>query len=236
MKKLTIIKGLTLLAMMTFATVSFMGCSTNKDTDNKEDAAKSQEASDYKELKSIPQDVAPSTENLPVATIKIKDLGTMEVELYPSIAPNTVNNFISLSNSGFYNGLIFHRIIEDFMVQGGDPLGNGQGGPGYSIKGEFSSNGKENNLKHKVGIISMARSLDKDSAGSQFFIVTKDSPHLDGEYTSFGRVISGMDILSKMNAVKTDSKDKPTSDVVIESITVNTKGISYNEPEKLEEK
>lgn len=173
-----------------------------------------------------------STENLPIATIKIKDYGNIEAELYPDIAPNTVNNFISLANDGFYNNLTFHRIIEGFMIQGGDPEGTGAGGPGYSIKGEFKSNGFENNLKHEKGVLSMARTNDPNSAGSQFFIMTEDASHLDGQYAAFGKVISGIDVLEKLEKVETDSNDKPKTDVIIESITVDTKGEKYNKPEK----
>lgn len=170
---------------------------------------------------------------LPVATIVFKDFGTVEVELYPHIAPNTVNNFISLSNNGFYDGLTFHRIIKDFMIQGGDPDGTGMGGPGYSIKGEFTNNKFKNDLAHTEGIISMARSQNKNSAGSQFFIVTKDAPHLDGQYASFGKVISGMDIIHEIENVETDNNDKPIKDIIIESVKVDTKGINYNEPDKM---
>lgn len=170
---------------------------------------------------------------LPVATIVFKDYGTVEAELYPHIAPNTVNNFISLANSGFYDNLTFHRIIKDFMIQGGDPEGTGMGGPGYSIKGEFTKNKFKNDLKHTEGVLSMARSQNKDSAGSQFFIMTKDIPSLDGQYASFGKVISGMDIIHEIENVETDANDKPVKDVVIESITVDTKGEKYDEPEKI---
>lgn len=169
---------------------------------------------------------------LPIATIVIKDYGTIEAELYPHIAPNTVNNFISLANNGFYDGLTFHRIIKDFMVQGGDPNGDGTGGPGYSIKGEFTKNKFKNDLKHAEGILSMARSQNKNSAGSQFFIMTKDTPHLDGEYAAFGKVTSGMDIVHKIENIETSANDKPVKGVVIESIKVDTKGVKYDEPEK----
>ena len=170
---------------------------------------------------------------LPVATIEFKDFGSVDIELYPHIAPNTVNNFISLANSGFYDGLTFHRIIKDFMIQGGDPDGTGMGGPGYSIKGEFTSNKFKNDLAHTEGVISMARSQSKNSAGSQFFIVTKDASHLDGQYASFGKVISGMDIIHEIESIETDSNDKPIKDVIIESIKVDTKGIDYKEPETM---
>lgn len=176
-----------------------------------------------------------STGELPIATIKVKDFGTIKAELYPDKAPNTVNNFISLANSGFYDGLIFHRVIKDFMNQGGDPDGIGTGGPGYSIKGEFSSNGYTNNdLKHTAGVLSMARSNNPDSAGSQFFIMAKEASYLDGDYAAFGKVTEGMDVVEAINSVETDRNDKPLKDVVIESITVDTKGIDYKEPEKIQ--
>ena len=172
-------------------------------------------------------------DELPIATIVVKDFGTIEAELYPHIAPNTVNNFISLANSGFYDGLTFHRIIKDFMIQGGDPEGTGMGGPGYSIYGEFTKNKFKNDLAHTEGVLSMARSQNKNSAGSQFFIVTKDSPHLDGQYASFGKVINGLDIVHKIENVETDSNDKPINSVVIESIKVDTKGVEYKSPDKM---
>ena len=171
-------------------------------------------------------------ENLPLATIKIKDYGIIEAVLYPEAAPNTVNNFISLANKGFYNNLKFHRIIKDFMIQGGDPVGDGTGGPGYSIEGEFTSNGIPNGLKHTKGVLSMARTQDPNSAGSQFFIMTNASPHLDGEYAAFGEVISGLDVLDKIANVKTKSNDMPKDDVIIESISVDTKEVEYKEPNK----
>lgn len=170
---------------------------------------------------------------LPVATIEFKDFGSVDIELYPHIAPSTVNNFISLANIGFYDGLTFHRIIKDFMIQGGDPDGTGMGGPGYSIKGEFTNNKFENDLAHTEGVISMARSQSKNSAGSQFFIVTKDAPHLDGQYASFGKVINGMDIIHEIENVETDGNDKPIKNVIIESVKVDTKGVDYKEPDKM---
>lgn len=173
-----------------------------------------------------------STENLPIATIEVEGYGIIKAELYPEIAPNTVNNFIYLANSGFYDNLTFHRVIKDFMIQGGDPNGNGTGGPGYSIEGEFTSNGIANSLKHTEGVLSMARAQDPNSAGSQFFIMTKAASHLDGEYASFGKVISGMDVVHEIENVKTGSNDKPKEDIVIKSINVDTKGVDYPEPEK----
>lgn len=168
---------------------------------------------------------------LPVATLKIKDYGTITLELYPDMAPNTVNNFISLANSGFYDGLIFHRVISDFMIQGGDPKGNGTGGPGYAIAGEFASNGfTQNTLSHTKGVISMARSYIKDSAGSQFFIMSADGTYLDGEYAAFGKVTSGLDLIDKIQNAATDASDKPLTDIVIQSLRVDTKGVTYDAP------
>ncbi|HEO8419063.1 TPA: peptidylprolyl isomerase [Yersinia enterocolitica] len=165
----------------------------------------------------------------------MEDDSKMEVELYPDKAPNTVNNFISLINKGFYDGLIFHRVIPDFMIQGGDPNGNGTGGPGYSIKGEFSDNGFENDLEHERGVISMARSQMPDSAGSQFFIMVADAPHLDGQYAPFGKVIEGMDVVDKIVATERDEQDKPLKEIKMKKVTVDTKGINYEEPEKVKE-
>ncbi|MGL5354382.1 MAG: peptidylprolyl isomerase [Clostridium sp.] len=179
------------------------------------------------------EDTGVTDENLPVATIVIKDMGTIKAELFPEVAPNTVNNFIELANDGFYDGLTFHRIMEGFMNQGGDPEGTGIGGPGYSIKGEFSNNGFENNLKHTPGVLSMARSKAFDSAGSQFFIMTGDSPHLDGDYAGFGKVIEGMSVVRKIESTETDANDKPKKPVVIESIKVDTKGKTYDKVVKV---
>lgn len=158
--------------------------------------------------------------------------GTITAELYPEIAPNTVNNFISLINKGFYDGLIFHRVIKGFMIQGGDPDGVGTGGPGYSIKGEFAINGVENNLKHTAGVLSMARSMMPDSAGSQFFIMHKDAPHLDGQYAAFGKVTDGMDTVNAIAETETDYSDAPLEPQMIIKVTVDTDGVEYPEPEK----
>ncbi|MCI6654582.1 MAG: peptidylprolyl isomerase [Clostridium sp.] len=158
--------------------------------------------------------------------------GTITAELYPEIAPNTVNNFISLINKGFYDGLIFHRVIKGFMIQGGDPDGVGTGGPGYSIKGEFAINGIENNLKHTAGVLSMARSMMPDSAGSQFFIMHKDAPHLDGQYAAFGKVTDGMDTVNAIAETETDYSDAPLEPQMIIKVTVDTDGVDYPEPEK----
>ena len=157
----------------------------------------------------------------------------MKIELYPEIAPNTVRNFISLVKSGFYNGRIFHRVIPGFMIQGGCPQGTGMGNPGYSIKGEFTSNGFSNNLKHEKGVISMARAMNPDSAGSQFFIMVADSPHLDKQYAAFGRVIEGIEEADKIVAVKRDSSDRPLEEQKMKEVTVETYGIEYGEVEKI---
>ncbi|WP_404987487.1 peptidylprolyl isomerase [Clostridium culturomicium] len=166
----------------------------------------------------------------PVATIEMEDGSIIKVELYPETAPNTVRNFISLANDKFYDGLIFHRVIKDFMIQGGDPLGNGTGGPDYSIYGEFSNNKFENELSHERGVISMARSRDMNSAGSQFFIMHKDNKGLDGDYAAFGKVIEGMDVVDAIAATETNSSDKPVEDMKIKSITVDTFGVEYGAP------
>ncbi len=165
----------------------------------------------------------------PVVTIEMESGNKIEVELYPEVAPNTVNNFISLINKGFYDGTIFHRVIPGFMIQGGDPEGTGMGGPDYSIKGEFSSNGFKNELKHSKGVISMARTAYPDSAGSQFFIMVEDAPHLDGDYAAFGKVISGIEEADRIVSVKRDYSDRPYEDQVIKKMTVETFGETYPE-------
>ncbi|BCJ95791.1 peptidyl-prolyl cis-trans isomerase [Anaerocolumna cellulosilytica] len=172
-------------------------------------------------------------EKNPIVTIEMGNGDIIKIELYPDIAPNTVNNFISLVQNKFYDGLIFHRVIRGFMLQGGDPEGTGMGGPGYSIKGEFSYNQFENNLKHTAGVISMARSQMPNSAGSQFFIMHKDSPHLDGSYAAFGKVTEGLDVVNKIAEVKTDYSDKPETPQVMKTVTVELFGETYNEPEKM---
>lgn len=181
----------------------------------------------------VDNEVRTLPKELPIATIVVKDYGTIEAELYPHIAPNTVNNFIYLANSGFYDGLKFHRVIKDFVLQGGCPEGNGMGGPGYSIKGEFTKNKFRNDLKHTEGVLSMARSQSKNSGGSQFFVVTKESPHLDENYAGFGKVIKGLGIMHAIENIETDNSDMPFKDVIIESIKVDTKGVEYKEPEKM---
>lgn len=168
----------------------------------------------------------------PIVTIKMNNGKIMKAELYPEIAPNTVNNFISLIKKGYYNNLTFHRVIPGFMIQGGCPEGTGAGGPGYTIKGEFSANGFKNDLKHTKGVLSMARAANPDSAGSQFFIMVEDAPHLDGQYASFGKLIEGMDVADEIANVKRNFRDKPLEDQVMAEVTVETFGIEYAEPEK----
>ena len=168
----------------------------------------------------------------PIITITMEDGGVIKAELYPEIAPNTVNNFLSLVKKGFYDGVIFHRVIPGFMIQGGDPHGTGMGGPGYCIRGEFTANGFQNDLKHERGVLSMARTMAPDTAGSQFFIMHKFSPHLDGQYAAFGKVISGMDVVDRIAMTHTTYMDKPVQDQRMVSVTADEQGVSYPEPEK----
>lgn len=169
----------------------------------------------------------------PVVTITMENGDVIKAELYPEIAPTSVNNFISLIQKHYYDGLIFHRVIKGFMIQGGCPEGSGMGGPGYSIRGEFSSNGYENDLKHTEGILSMARSMHPNSAGSQFFIMHKTSPHLDGSYAAFGKVIEGMEVVNKIAETATDYSDRPLEEQKMKSVTVDTFGVDYPEPDKI---
>ena len=169
----------------------------------------------------------------PVVTFEMENGDLIKAELYPEIAPNTVNNFISLVKKGFYNGLIFHRVINGFMIQGGCPDGIGTGGPGYSIKGEFAQNGVQNDLAHTPGVLSMARAMHPDSAGSQFFIMHKTSPHLDGSYAAFGKVIEGLDVVDKIATTRTDFRDRPMTPQVMKSVTEDTFGVDYPEPATL---
>ena len=173
------------------------------------------------------------SEQNPIVTIEMENGGIIKAELYPETAPNSVNNFISLVNKGFYDGIIFHRVIAGFMIQGGDPKGIGIGGPGYSIRGEFEANGFKNDLKHSRGVLSMARAMDPNSAGSQFFIMHEDAPHLDGQYAAFGKVIEGMDVVDAIAAVRTDYNDRPRTPQKMKKVTVETFGVSYPEPEKV---
>lgn len=203
------------------AMIGLIGCSADKKSDDKNS------------IKEVDNSRIEEPSELPIATIKVKDFGTINLELYPHKAPNTVKNFIELANSKFYDGLIFHRVIQGFMNQGGCPNGIGTGNPGYSIDGEFSENGyKNNDLKHTAGVISMARSNDPDSAGSQFFIMADDAPHLDGKYAGFGKVTEGLEVVEAINKVETDNSDKPINDIIIEEVRVDTKGVEYSEPIK----
>ncbi len=215
-------KNISLLLVIVLSLSLFIGCSKKEETNDKSTTstnnAETEKGKDDKN---------------PIATIEMEDGSQIKIELYPDVAPNTVRNFISLANSKFYDGLIFHRVIPDFMIQGGDPEGTGAGGPGYAIKGEFSSNGFENTLKHDRGVISMARVQDKNSAGSQFFIIHKDSPHLDGEYAAFGKVIEGIEVVDKIAAVETVAQYKPKEDVKMKKVTVDTFGVKYKEVEKM---
>ena len=207
--------------------------------DNSHTEANPNDASDGKSAAQEPNTTEedPTVDKNPIATITMKDGGVMKLELYPDMAPNTVKNFIALANAGFYDGLTFHRIYAGFMIQGGDPEGNGTGGPGYSIKGEFAANGVDNTISHKRGVISMARAQDPDSAGSQFFIMHADGPFLDGQYAAFGMLIEGFTTLDAIAATPTTyqgrEKSLPLVDVVIESIRVDTFGVDYGEPEKI---
>ena len=203
---------------------TFAGCTKNDEQKNSGSGSTENNESSFNA----------ETDN-PVATITVKDFGTITVELYYDKAPNTVKNFIYLANKGFYDGLTFHRVIEGFMIQGGCPNGNGTGEPGYSIKGEFSSNGFDtNDLKHVRGTISMGRTMQSyDSAGSQFFICQENYSYGDGDYAAFGMVTDGMDVVDSIASVDTDSSNKPVKDVIIESVTVDTKGLSYDEPETI---
>lgn len=172
----------------------------------------------------------------PILTITMEDGSVIRAELYPDIAPNTVRNFISLVKKGFYDGTIFHRVIPGFMIQGGDPTGTGRGGPGYAIRGEFSSNGFDNPLRHSEGVLSMARTMIPDSAGSQFFIMHKDAPHLDGQYAAFGKVTEGMDVVDRIARAERDYSDMPLEDQVMKTVTVDTADVDYPEPETLAER
>ncbi len=216
--------------MLVFSVLALSGCSDTSTT-SKDNGIQTDDKNDENNNNNEKNDDLSDLKN-PVATIDVENYGVITVELYPEKAPNTVKNFIHLANSKFYDGLTFHRIIENFMIQGGCPEGTGMGDPGYSIKGEFSYNGfADNDIVHDRGVISMARGgYSMDSAGSQFFIMHKKAPHLDGQYAAFGMVIEGIEVVDKIAVVSTDSNDKPTTPVVINSIRVNTFGSNYDEP------
>jgi peptidyl-prolyl cis-trans isomerase B (cyclophilin B) len=230
MKIKKVFKVFKVFIIMFILSVSLVGCTTkpegsatsNNDTNNTNTSGNQNNS---------PTEKGVNDKN-PVATIEMEDGKAITIELYPEVAPNTVRNFISLANSKFYDGLIFHRVIPGFMIQGGDPKGNGTGGPDYSIFGEFSGNGFNNPTKHTRGVISMARSKDKNSAGSQFFIMHEDYPSLDGEYAAFGNVIEGMEVVDEIAQAETASNDKPVKDIKIKSITVETFDVKYKEVEK----
>lgn len=222
-------RHLLIILAFTFLSLITMACGSQNDEqateqDNNENQTETEENTNKSQSK----------EENPVVTITMENDEQIVIELYPDVAPNTVNNFISLVEDGFYDGLIFHRVIPDFMIQGGDPDGNGTGGPGYGIKGEFSSNNFKNDLKHTRGVISMARSQSPDSAGSQFFIMQSDSGHLDGDYAGFGEVIEGMDTVDDIVSVDRDNSDKPEEDQIMKKVEVDTKGHEYDEPEVTE--
>ncbi|WP_317699266.1 peptidylprolyl isomerase [Erysipelothrix rhusiopathiae] len=207
----------TLIAISFFVLISLTGCSQTKEQPKPDPSL---EVQDF------------SKDTNPIVTIEMEDGGIIKLELYPDIAPNTVNNFIKLVEDSFYDGLLFHRVIPGFMIQGGDPQGTGTGGPGYTIKGEFSQNNFDNPISHKRGIISMARSKGNDTAGSQFFIVTTDAPHLDGSYAAFGNVVEGMDTVDRIVSVDTNQDNRPVDgkEQVMKRVTVDTKGKTYTNP------
>lgn len=217
------------LLITAILSLTLIGCSSSNKSSKEETNTGS---NDNKEIYLSKETEKKEGDKNPVATIEMEDGKTIKLELYPEIAPNTVRNFISLANSKFYDGLIFHRVISGFMIQGGDPEGTGMGGPDYSIYGEFTNNQFENTLLHTKGVISMARSNDKNSAGSQFFIMHGDTPSLDGDYAAFGKVIEGMDVVDSIAKVETGSDDRPKKDIKIKSISVDTFGVTYNEPVK----
>ncbi len=208
----------------------FLLAACGQDDGEQADETAEQPEEETNEQSNYPEDV----EENPVVTITMENDEQITAELYPEIAPNTVANFVSLVEDGFYDGLIFHRVIPGFMIQGGDPEGNGTGNPGYAIPGEFSSNGFENDLEHDRGVLSMARSQDPDSAGSQFFIMTELSPHLDGDYAAFGEVTEGMEVADEIVSAERDDMDKPLEDQQMKEVTVDTKGYDYPEPEKVD--
>lgn len=222
-------KYIALILVFILGSVILVGCNAKE---NKESA--DEKAAKSESIAVVESEKGKDDKN-PVATIEMENGKSIKVELYPEMAPNTVRNFISLSNSGFYNGLTFHRVIKGFMIQGGDPEGNGQGGPGYSIKGEFPENEfNQNTLIHERGVISMARTQEPDSAGSQFFIVHEDSNYLDGKYAAFGKVIEGMEVVDEIANSETNSQDKPEKEIKIKKISVDTFGVKYQETEKIE--
>lgn len=223
---LTRFKSIYFILSIVAIVVLLAGCGAAKEDTNT--------ASDAEEKKETKEDYSTKVSENPIVTITMNNDEKIVIELEPKTAPNTVANFISLIEDGYYDGLIFHRVIPGFMIQGGDPSGNGSGGPGYSIRGEFSKNGFENNLKHERGVISMARTGDPNSAGSQFFIMAEASPHLDGDYAAFGKVLEGMETVDSIISVERDKRDKPLEDQIMKKVEVDTKGFDYPEPEVIE--
>ncbi|RKP50037.1 peptidylprolyl isomerase [Cohnella endophytica] len=225
-RKRTTLAFIALISLLLVVT----GCG-GKEKTNSEASATSNGAAPTQEASQV-SDVDTSGDN-PIVTIEMDSGKTIKVELYPKVAPNTVNNFISLVKKGFYDGTIFHRVIPGFMIQGGDPDGTGMGGPGYSIAGEFTQNGFDNKLKHTAGVLSMARAQNPNSAGSQFFIMVADAPHLDGAYAAFGKVTEGMDVVNEIVAVPTGANDRPKTPPVMTKVTVDTRGADAPEPETI---
>lgn len=215
------------------STCMFIGCSNKNIDKQEENPVEEVQVEDTTKQEVVETNF--SKETNPIVTFDIEGYGTIKAELYPDVAPNTVKNFIELANSGFYNGLTFHRVVNEFVIQGGDPTGDGTGGAGYNIKGEFSANGVDNQLSHDVGVLSMARAMDNDSASSQFFIVTGNAKFLDGQYAGFGKVIEGLDIIDKIDDIETDIDEMPVEKVTINYIKVDTKDITYEPAEKIEE-
>lgn len=236
MKNYKVLLVIILMVAMAFLTV---GCTSEKDVtkENEVDTEKTDQGVANKEITEAPVEEYGSefaTDHDPVVTMTLNSGQVIKIQLYPSVAPNTVNNFIALINDGYYDGLIFHRVIEGFMLQGGCPIGTGTGGPGYTIKGEFAANDFENNISHKPGILSMARSNDFDSAGSQFFIMHEESTFLDGQYAGFGKVIEGQNVVDEIAVTKTDYMDKPEEEVSMETVSVDLNGYDFVEPEKMD--
>ena len=228
MKKMKFFKTIMILVTVMFV-IFAGGCGKKEQTKVENTPKTTDKVEGSKEIKTEKG----ANEKNPIVTIEMEDGGVIKIELYPEIAPNTVRNFVSLVQSGFYNGLIFHRVIPGFMIQGGDPQGTGMGGPGYAIAGEFSSNGFDNALKHERGVISMARSGEPNSAGSQFFIMVNDASSLDGDYAAFGKVTEGMETADKIVAVETGAGDRPKKDQKMKKVTVDTFGVKYGAVEKV---
>lgn len=233
MKK-TKVKFLSIITLISILLLSLSSCGPKKSVDNSaaDKETKSSNAASNNDSGKATAPINTSGKN-PIATIEMEDGAKIKIELYPNIAPNTVKNFISLAQKRFYDGLVFHRVIPDFMIQGGDPEGTGEGGPGYSIKGEFKANRFTNDLKHERGVISMARTDEPDTAGSQFFIMVASAPHLDGYYAAFGKVIEGMDEVDKIVKVQRNENDRPLNPPKMKHVTVDTFGVKYDEPEKI---